>query len=121
MRITIHGSSDDNFCFTIENNQGKRTRDEWGCYQAGDDEIHLVARLATIGLTKGVFIRAIYDGTWSFAVGKLDEGRSLPGWRFELGNKHEYSTELVIETGDDLVELVRVEYLKGRGWVPTQA
>lgn len=116
MRIEIYGHSDDNFCFRIENNQGKRHQDSWGCFQPGEDEVQLVVRLATIGLTKGVLIRAIYDGTWSFAVGKLDDGRSIPGWKFEIGNEHSYSTSLIVETGDDLVDLVRVENVKGE-WV----
>lgn len=112
MRIKFHGGSDDIVGFEIN---GKA--DEWGCYQSGNDLVHLTARVATIGGTKGVHVHALYDGTWSFAVAKVDEGRSIPGWKFEIGDQHEYSVGLIIDTGDDLVEVVRVKQLRGE-WVP---
>jgi hypothetical protein len=119
MRIRFYGSSDDNVCFSITDPKGKVTHDEWGCYQSGDDkEIHLVARVTTIGGSKGCLVRAIYDGCWSFAVGMLEEGRTLPVWQFRLGQEHEYSVALEIDAGEELLEVVRLKKDRKHNWVP---
>jgi len=112
MRVKFHGSSDDNVCFSIIDSKGKVTHGEWDCYQSDDDkEVHLVARVTTIGGSRGCLVRAIYDGCWSFAVGMLEEGIGLDGtWTFKLGQEHAYSTWLEIDTGDELVEVGRGEW-----------
>lgn len=62
--------------------------------------------VATIGGTRGVTVHAIYDGTWAFAYGQAKEGVSIPtGWAFTVERAHDYSTRLLIDTCDDLVEV----------------
>lgn len=122
MKIKFYGSSDDIVTFTVTDSVGKGKSDEWGCYQPDDNaDIHLTARLTTIGGSKGCLVRAIYDGCWSFAVGQIEEGRTLPVWTFRFGQEHEYSVCLEIDTGDELVEVVRVKKdKKNGGWIPVK-
>lgn len=116
MRLKFYGHSDDCFEFEID---GKA--DEWGCYQSKDDQVvHLTARVATIGGARGVIIYALYDGTWSFAVAQRDEGLRLPEWSYSVVREHVYSTALLIDTGGDLVEVVKVKRGKNDKWVKAE-
>lgn len=56
--------------------------------------------------SEGLRVHAIYDGCWTFAVGRLDEDKPLPGWRWELREgDRPYALELRITApADALVE-----------------
>ena len=119
MRVKFYGHSDD--CLELEiDSRGSDIKDEWGCYLSGGrhglSDVHAIARVATIGGTRAVHVHAVYDGGWSFAVGKAganvddtgDDALPLPPWSFTIIDEHAYSTALIINTGDDLVEVTRV-------------
>lgn len=113
MKIRISGASDD--LIEIEGD----VTDEFSAYNAGEDLHHGAVRVATIGGATGVLVHLIYDGTWSCALGQLEEGRSLPAWGYTIGQQHEYSTYLEIDTGDELVEVLKMEQMKGV-WKPVK-
>lgn len=104
MKIAFYGHSDD--CIEIDIN-GKH-RDEVGGYIKGDGNYSRALEVRTIGGAQGVRVHVIYDGCWSFAVGQLEDGRSLPhGWSFAIAQEHPCSTRLTVDTGDDLCEVTR--------------
>jgi len=52
--------------------------------------------------SEGLRVHSIYDGCWTFAVGKLDEESGLPEWKWELRpGERGYSLELVIKAPPD--------------------
>lgn len=98
MKIEFSGHSDDIVMF-----KAGKVSDEIGAYHS-DDGLHArTLRVATIGGSQGVDVHAVYDGTWSFAVGLIEEGRSLPKWTYSIEVEHAYSTRLIIDTGEDMV------------------
>lgn len=99
MIVTFSGGSDDIVSTGIGKSIAKLKRDE--SYKRRFS-------VATPGRTRGVTVHACYDGCWSFAYGLLDEGARLPPWAFTVEHEHSYSTRLVIDTVDDLVELVEI-------------
>lgn len=111
MRIEIYGASDD----LIEVRVDGKNKDEFGGYIEGNGRYSRSLRVASIGGARAVRVHAIYDGCWSFAVGQIEDGRSLPGWSFVTEQEHAYSAKLVIVTGDDPVTVVLEERAKGRG------
>lgn len=108
MRIEFSGHSDDIVSYKVTGT-GEPHSDEIGAYNPNDHIHSKTIRVATIGGSQGVDIHALYDGTWSFAVSLLDEGRPLPSWSFAVDRAHEYSLRLTIDTGDDLVTVEAAE------------
>lgn len=102
MRIKFYGHSDDCVEIEIVGPSGLK-RDEWYAGPKGGEVAGEPIRVATIGGVRGVIVRAIYDGCWSWAVGKTDEDRALPPWTFTIADEHGYSVALTIDTGDDIV------------------
>lgn len=85
-------------------------------FEEDDDELNAKAsdvtkiKVSTTGGSRACIVHAIYDGTWSFAVGMLEESRKLPPWKFTIDQpNHEYSTRLTIESEDNDLEVVVVE------------
>ena len=78
--------------------------------------VNAIIRVATVRGTRAVHVHAVYDGGWSFAIGKAgceadssgDDLLPLPPWSFSVVDEHAYSTAIVIDTGSDLVEVTRV-------------
>ena len=97
-----------------------RKKDEWSAYGSASSPIgatvNAIIRVATVGGTRAVHVHAVYDGGWSFAIGKAgceadssgDDLLPLPPWSFSVVDEHAYSTAIVIDTGSDLVEVTRV-------------
>ncbi len=99
MRIEIYGGSDD----LIEIRVDGKNKDEFNV-NPHDNNYAGMLLITTIGGAQGVRVHAIYDGCWSFAIGLLDEDRSLPNyWTFGLQQEHGYSMKLIVDTKDDLV------------------
>ncbi len=102
MKIDFYGHSDD----LIEIRIDGKDRHEIDGYIADSSNYSRALEVRTIGGALGVRVHAIYDGCWSFAVGQLEDGRSLPsGWTFALAQEHPYSTRLSIDTGGEIVEV----------------
>jgi hypothetical protein len=74
------------------------------------------SRLA-LAAAPGSGVHAIYDGCWMFADGQPDEDRAIRHrWRLALEREHAYSLWLVIDTGDDLVEVTGEDDEPKRRW-----
>jgi hypothetical protein len=101
MKIEFYGHSDD----CIEIRRDGKNFEEIGGYIPGDGCYSKALEVRSIGGARGVRIHVIWDGCWSFAVGQLEEDRGLPGWSFRVELEHGYSTRLVIETGEEMVEV----------------
>lgn len=97
MKIEIYGSSDDNICLRVDG----KNKDEFGGYISGEGRYSRALLVSSIGGAHAVRVHAIYDGCWSFAVGQVEDGRSLPRWTFGVGQEHTYSAKLTIDTGDE--------------------
>jgi hypothetical protein len=108
MIVTFEGHSDDIVSWAYGASLAKLKRDEHYVQDAGPVPVSYAAfRVATIGGTRAVTVHAIYgsNGTWAFAYGQAAEGLSIPaGWAFIVERAHDYSTRLVIDTCDDIVE-----------------
>lgn len=54
-------------------------------------------------------VHAIYDGTWSFAVGLVEEGDKLPAWPIDISKsgENDYSAEVTIIAPADVVCIYR--------------
>lgn len=104
MIVTFEGHSDDIVCTGVGNSLAKLREDE----ESVDNHGVRGFVVATPGKTRGVAVVAVYGavgGTWVFAYGQMDEDKPLPPWAFTTSVAHGYSTRLVIDTIDDLVEL----------------
>jgi hypothetical protein len=105
MIVVFEGHSDDIVAFAVGKSIAKLERDETDVDRHGRRGFIV----ATPGQTRGIAVVATYGvvgGTWTFAYGQLDEGRQLPRWAFTTEIAHGYSTRLVIDTIDDLVEVL---------------
>jgi hypothetical protein len=102
-RIEIYGASDDLIEIRID---GKDV-DELNVYEDGPymGSLRLVAKSDP---ESACLVHVIYDGCWSFAVGRTDEGKPLPTWAFSVEPEHDYSTRLVIDTGGELVVITKL-------------
>lgn len=91
--VVIEGSSDD-----LVNISGVKGGDEFGCYTS-DGRYH-----GSFNLGGQMRIHAIYDGTWSFAIGQVDEEIPLPDWpiRIKWPGSCGYSTRVEIDVPDDV-------------------
>lgn len=104
MLVEFYGHSDD----CIEIDVDGKSYDEISGYISNDKSIHSKTLLVTtIGGSSGVKVHVLYDGTWSFAVSQLDDGRSLPEWTFTVRQEHEYSTRLSINSGPEPLLITR--------------
>ena len=85
-----------------------KDRDEIGGHDSVDDQHSRALEVRSIGGARGIRVHAIYDGCWSFAAGQLAKDRAIPAeWSVRVEQEHGYSTRLVIETGDELVQVTR--------------
>lgn len=118
MIVRMYGHSDDlvevetlrtvQFCDargdSVHEEQDEFTLDE-------DGQAALVVK--SIGGSRSAQIRCVYEfnGTWTFTPIRPEEGIKLPPWTFTIDNQpdHDYSTRITIDTGDDLVEVVKLE------------
>lgn len=105
MRIRFTGHSDDIVRWDAI---GTKQRDEVDCFQSGSDLHHCTLLVSSVGGAQAVKVHAIYDGCWSFSAGLVEEGRSLPPWGFEIADRHEYSTQLIIDTHGEPVTVAKV-------------
>lgn len=109
MKVRISGGSDDIVSLDFDNGRSDEIylKSDTGRKEVGYDVMPL--KVMSIGGARGCTVYVIYDGCWSFSVGQLEEGRSLPnGWQFTVANEHAYSSSLTIEADEDLL----VTYLK---------
>lgn len=85
----FYGASDD-----LVEVEGVLGGDEFGVYQSGNGRYH-----GSFLLGGEMRVHAIYDGTWSFAVGQVDEAVPLPDWpvRLKWPGGRGYSTRLEID------------------------
>jgi hypothetical protein len=107
MIVTFAGHSDDIVAWGYGESFTKFREDEHYVKDVGPIG-YATFRVATIGGTRSVLVHAIYgaNGTWTFAYGQETEGTALPtSWTFTIDRAHDYSTLLVIDTRDDLVEV----------------
>lgn len=100
MIVEIYGGSDD----LIEIRVDGKDVEEFNVYNSSADCHMGSLRLITMDGAEGILAHAVYDGCWSFSVGQLEEGHSLPnGWTFSVVQEHPYSTKLIIDTKSDHV------------------
>lgn len=107
MIITFEGHSDDIVTWGVGKSLVKLHTDEHYVEDCGTVS-YAAFRIATPGGTKALVVHAVYanTGTWAFAYGQPVEGSRMPtGWAFTVSQAHEYSTRLLIDTADDLVEV----------------
>jgi hypothetical protein len=105
MIVTFEGGSDDIVTVGIGKALAKLSLDEH--YVDGHGRRGF--RVQTPGGTRDVSVVVIYGivgATWHVAYGQLDEGHKIPPWAFTTSIAHAYSMRLVIDTIDDLVELI---------------
>lgn len=92
--ISFYGASDD-----LVEVRGCDGADEFNTYETGP--LMWSGEVIAPGAVIGLRVYAIYDrnGTWSFAVAKLDEDVPLPDWpiRVRQSPDCEYSTALEID------------------------
>lgn len=72
MRLKLSGSSDDIISLDFDN--GKSDEMYIQNHEA-DGKTLTTLKVTTIGGSAGCLIHVVYDGCWSFAVGKLEDGR----------------------------------------------
>jgi hypothetical protein len=105
VKIEFYGRSDDGINVRIDG----AYKDELGAYVPMARErrrYRKALEVRSIGGARGVRVHAIYDGCWSFAVGQLEDGRSIPdGWTLTVEQEHPYSTRLVVDSGAEPVEI----------------
>ena len=72
-------------------------------------EFNVTSEEATFIIGGQVRVFSVYDGTWSFAVGMVDEDTPLP-WpvRVQACPEVAYSVEVLIEVPNDRASIVRV-------------
>ena len=94
--IVFYGYSDD--CVEVG---GRGICEEFGAFRSGPGVGINWSGLVVAG-EDSVRVRAIYDGSWSFAVSSSDSGTPLPEWRIEVRQSDQvpYSSELRIHAPD---------------------
>lgn len=105
MRIELEGHSDD--IVSVATFGGvKVEHDEIPAWSSADPAVTTL-RITTIGGSRAILVRAVYSGTWSFAIDKTDEDAPVPPWSFGVSDGHAYSMRLIVDTGDDLVTIAK--------------
>ena len=99
--LHIYGASDDLFeC------EGIPGTDEFGCYNELDSEAGRYMGSALVKSKEGrIRIHVIYDGCWSFAIGKVNEDDSFPEWVVS-STWENYSEHLRIDLPNDAIMLM---------------
>jgi len=110
-KLILYGYSDDIVEVKIYNQDTETIilEDEIDVTDYGDCSLMKTLKLEELNKKNvGVYIYVIYDGCWSFAVGRLDEDIIIPkDWIIETKNSEKcpYSSELIISNLPDNIKL----------------
>lgn len=104
MRIEIYGLSDDELHVHVDGQLRHQVTMFSGARYVGALDVRSIANAS--GDTRALRVHAIYDEGWSFAAGRVGEFCPIPdGWSVRVEPEHVDRPHLVIDTGDELVQV----------------
>lgn len=104
MKIDIYGLSDDEIHVHVDGQLRHQVTMFSGARYVGALDVRSIANAS--GDTRALRVHAIYDEGWSFAAGRIGEFCPIPdGWSVRVEPDHADRPNLVIDTGDELVDV----------------